>query len=326
MDRNQSKTWSEHDLQSLIDYQVQEDSHLEYKDSRSLQKTDPKRMDISKNVSSFANAGGGIIVYGICENGENHLPERLDEGVDPVEFQKEWLEQVIQGQIIPRIGGIHINQVSLDLSSPRKVAYVVTIPQGETAHQASDNKYYKRFNFNSVPMEHYEILDVLNRNRYPNVIPTFEIPSDYEETSKKRSFRVFLENKGSVSAKTISLTVYWPCDFGFSQNVYGAAPAWQIKKSLYNGALIECSVYLKDRVLFPEEKAPLNDLLPPSFAHLYFHAFGRHSPTAERFLNLFRESELGFRWKIFADDMPPKSGDVLFNEIFQERDFFYYER
>jgi hypothetical protein len=48
-------------------------------------------------------------------------------------------------------------------SGPNDVAYVVEIPQSETAHPALDNRYYKRFNFESVPMADHEIRDVMHR-------------------------------------------------------------------------------------------------------------------------------------------------------------------
>jgi hypothetical protein len=43
----------------------------------------------------------------------------------------------------------------------------VTIPKSTTAHQASDKKYYKRYNFESVAMVDYEIKDIINRQSNP---------------------------------------------------------------------------------------------------------------------------------------------------------------
>jgi hypothetical protein len=50
-------------------------------------------------------------------------------------------------------------------------AYVIDIPAAiaRAPHQASDNKYYKRQNFQSVPMEDYEIRDVFRRARTPDL-------------------------------------------------------------------------------------------------------------------------------------------------------------
>jgi len=328
MSLSQSKTWVKQDLQSLIDNQVQENSGLDYKDSRALQKSSEKKIEIAKDVSSFANSGGGIIVYGICEDNDNHFPEMLDDGVNPTEFSKEWLENVIQGNLRPPIQGLHINQVALKESSVGNVAYVVTIPQSVTAHQVQGHhrRYFKRYNFSAQLMEHYEILDVLNRNRYPYVIPTFEIPGDYEEISNRRSLRIFLENQGSVSAKAIKLILYWPSVFKFDK--YEIQPdrlAWKGPNSSGTDDSKEYSVYVKERVLFPEEKVLLEDLLAPAFAFRHFRALPRNHSESNKSIASFRGSELVLGWKIFADDMPPKMGNVSLNKIFKEEDFFFYE-
>jgi predicted HTH transcriptional regulator len=57
------------EVQTLIDTQVQESLHLDYKDSRALARV--KASEISKDVSAFANADGGTIIYGVTE--VNHV-------------------------------------------------------------------------------------------------------------------------------------------------------------------------------------------------------------------------------------------------------------
>jgi len=59
--------WEEQDIQALIHEQRRENFQLEYKRSDSLAKTDPRKTEISKDVSAMANSAGGIIVYGIDE-------------------------------------------------------------------------------------------------------------------------------------------------------------------------------------------------------------------------------------------------------------------
>ena len=50
-----------------------------------------------------------------------------------------------------------------------EVIYVVNIPKSDTAHQAKDKRYYKRYNFESVMMEDYEIKDIINRVKNPKI-------------------------------------------------------------------------------------------------------------------------------------------------------------
>jgi len=155
--------WDQARLQRYITDQIEENLTLDYKASDALAKTDGKRKEVTKDVSAFANSAGGIIIYGMREYDEaarKHLPEKLDP-IDRNQFSKEWLEQVI-GNIRPRIEAMLIHPVSLNGISTH-VAYIVEIPKSITAHQATDYRYYRRFNFESVPMEDYEIQDIRNR-------------------------------------------------------------------------------------------------------------------------------------------------------------------
>jgi len=159
---------SEADLIALVTTAVQENIGLDYKESRALANTDSCKNEISKDVSAFANSAGGIIIYGIAENG--HVPIKVDEGVDGSIITKEWLEQVISSRIQRKIDGCRVIQIRLNRQGDNQVAYVISVPQSNRApHQASDKKFYKRYNFQSAPMEEYEIRDVARRFESPNL-------------------------------------------------------------------------------------------------------------------------------------------------------------
>ena len=135
------------DLKNLIKNEIEENIHLDYKEARALENTDGKKNEISKDVSAMANAGGGVIIYGIKEHNTkhtSHLPEEITP-IDRIKISKEWLEQVIQSKISPKIEGLIIHPIALD-SNSTDVVYVLEIPQSLKAHQASDKKYYKRNN------------------------------------------------------------------------------------------------------------------------------------------------------------------------------------
>ncbi|NCU05391.1 MAG: ATP-binding protein, partial [Chitinophagaceae bacterium] len=210
--------WNLQKLNAFIQDQVEENINLDYKAADALQKTAGKKTEISKDVSALANAAGGTIIYGMMESSDRrHLPEKIDP-VNRIEFSKEWLEQVINSNIQPRISGIVITPVTIDDSS-NKVVYVVDIPQSETAHQAADKRYYKRFNFESVPMDDYEIRDIMNRPKHPDVILHFVIERKrqrehitgphYNEWAEY-SLRVVIRNKGKVVANFVNFHVDLP--------------------------------------------------------------------------------------------------------------------
>ncbi len=182
------------DLNSLIKNEVQENIHLDYKDSRAISKK--KHHEIAKDISAFANSDGGIIIYGIKEDG--HLPVEIDDGIDHAEFSREWLENVISSNIAPRIDDLIINQISLHNNHS---VFAVHVPKSTRApHQEQSSKrYYKRFNFKSQPMEDYEIQDIRNRSNIISPLVDFEIVV-------KHSLVVYfvISNIGKLPAENVS--------------------------------------------------------------------------------------------------------------------------
>lgn len=163
-----SHDWDESDVLALIRDGVAENVNLDYKRSGALGKAGGRKREISKDASAFANSAGGTILYGVVE--EEQVPTEIDGGVDGVDLSREWLENVVNSTIQPRIDGVRINQIALR-DSPGRVLYTVNVPKsvGGGPHQAKDHRYYKRFNFQSVPMEDYEIRDVMRRGAGPDL-------------------------------------------------------------------------------------------------------------------------------------------------------------
>ena len=138
----------------LIASRTEESINIDFKDARALSSGDGK--EISKDVSAFANSDGGLIFYGINE--ENHVATGTY-FVDGNKYNKEWLENKITSNIQQRIQNLLIIPVRFD-NDIMKTVYVVKIPKSPNSpHLNGDNKYYRRFNFKSVPMEEYEVRD-----------------------------------------------------------------------------------------------------------------------------------------------------------------------
>lgn len=160
--------WTEADLERLIADRVRESVSLDYKQSDALGRDDREKNELSKDVSAMANSAGGLLIYGIKENG--HVPIRIDWGLDPNVISKEWLEDTIGSRIQRRIDGLVINQIELGGASPGRVAYVVVVPQSLRApHMAFDHRFYRRSNFKAEPMEEYEVRDVATRREVPDL-------------------------------------------------------------------------------------------------------------------------------------------------------------
>lgn len=212
-------SWTLERIEQMRSTGVEESLTLDYKRAGALDRSIPKtRVELTKDVSAFANSSGGVLIYGVGEDPKNaHLPGELDP-VRRSDVSKEWLESIILN-IQPRIDGVKIHPIPIGKD---RALYVVEIPQSTTAHQASDHKYYKRWNFSSQPMEDYEIRDVMNRTKHPRIVLSFRldryIPQDplgVPDLGRKRkkevlSLQVHGENKGLVLAQYVFAKIFVP--------------------------------------------------------------------------------------------------------------------
>ncbi len=192
-----------------------ESIHLDYKASAALMSDSPG--EISKDVSSFANSDGGVIIYGITE--EAHKPAAIDEGVEHKKRSREWLEDKIQSNVSPRLEGLRISQLQLN---DERSLFVVSVPRSDRGpHQDRvSHRYFKRHNFKSAPMEDYEIQDV--RNRRVLLPPLISVRID---VVRGAILEFCVENVGDVAAADIK--------FAFSPSLF-----WQhgTPAALLNGA------------------------------------------------------------------------------------------
>lgn len=169
------KNWTRERLLALITDKTPEDFTLEFKASEALAKTNEKKKELAKDISALANSAGGTIIYGIVEDPSTHAADKLDAGTDQVEIPPEWIEQVVDSRVHPKINGLRVFAIPVEDSDQAMVAYIVEVPQGTTAHMASDNKYYKRRDRTVSAMEDYEVRDAMARDVVPRLDVEFEI-------------------------------------------------------------------------------------------------------------------------------------------------------
>ncbi|WHT40378.1 ATP-binding protein [Myroides sp. mNGS23_01] len=195
-------------IESLIMNEIEESINLDFKSADALSKADAKKKEISKDVSAFANSNGGIIIYGVNEI--NHKASELS-FVNGNEFTKEWLEQVISSTIQRNIPNLKIFPIRKS-GQIEKTIYVVQIPESfEAPHIAKDKKFYKRYNFESVAMEEYEV-----RNLYGKKLKSKLILSGYniscigvEGDEVKFMCQSGVINEGEIAEPDYKVNVYF---------------------------------------------------------------------------------------------------------------------
>jgi hypothetical protein len=169
--------WKEDDVLSLSSG---ENDTFERKGSRLLDLTIPNVKEgevldeLGKQLSAFANTGGGQIVYGLANDGtvDNGGVSRTIKGRQST---KEWLEDIVPTLTDFEIIGFNIFEIPRNpagsMFAPDKTVYVVDVPDSErTPHQSKrDLKYYIRLGGKSRPAPHRIIEDIRNRARYPRL-------------------------------------------------------------------------------------------------------------------------------------------------------------
>ncbi len=293
------KIWTESKLLNFITGEIEESLTLEYKSAEALERSDYKKKEITKDVSAMANAAGGIIIYGISEFSESdrrHLPERIVP-VDRTEFPREWIEQIINA-IRPRIDGIVIHSVNLS-SGENDAVYIVEIPQSSTAHQASDHRYYKRFNFQSVPMEDYEVRDVMFREQTPDIVLNFLIEITRSDDQNFYNLIIQARNFGSTFAQYVACLLDVP-----------VIVLHDIKNKIN---VKDGGKYYRHR-LFNLNQEFGDENFKASFPLLRNMSMSWKIPLKEDFAEFYKNA-LELKWTVYADNALPKEGKINFSEI-----------
>jgi hypothetical protein len=133
----------ETDLQTLVDDKVQESRRIEYKAGRPATNDDEKKKFLVQ-VSSFANASGGFLLYGV--DAPHGVPVGLPGfDADDPDAEKQRLANVIRDGTDPRIWGVNIGMTRL---ATGKWIVIVHVPQSfNPPHMVTlggDDRFYSR--------------------------------------------------------------------------------------------------------------------------------------------------------------------------------------
>jgi len=125
---------------------------------------DAARFKFVKDVSSFANAAGGVLVYGI------HAPEGVATKISGTDTRTEDVEKVRQlmfdclsshNAVAPPIGGIECEAVPVTIDGKRDIVYILEIPKSWRApHRVSSqnlNGLYTFWSRKSGSADNYQL-------------------------------------------------------------------------------------------------------------------------------------------------------------------------
>lgn len=219
------------EINRFVSEQQEENIHIEFKTvnypNHNQSNRDYDRNNLSKAISGFANSDGGIVIWGIKAS-LNSKGQDVAKELKPIKELTKFLNFInrSEGQVvIPLVTGIE----HLKLESSSDEGFIKTfIPGSETApHMAlcGDKHYYKRSGDSFYICEHYDILDMFNREKTPK-IEVLVLEKTYGGIgagTQQYSKIIAIRNTGKTIAKFPYLSIiidppFYLSDFGLDGN------------------------------------------------------------------------------------------------------------
>lgn len=268
------------DILRLINEGIEENLNLDYKASPALARDSKVVEEICKDISAFANSAGGQVIYGVTEDKRTCKPTDTDPGITDEKITREWIEQVVNSKVHPRIGGIRTAQFSNGRGGS---VVVVTVPASQAGpHQAPDKRYYKRFDLQSVAMEDYEIRDVLNRAVTPELYVKPGFQNGWEQRLEFKSERdvseafpwlMWIGNRSKAPAEYARVILGLDADFVFIGQVgFGSRGLRTLGGAKYQTFDARWSVLEQRFPIFKETDFPLSEEMMLAVRERHIHS------------------------------------------------------
>lgn len=316
--------WTERDIQHLIGQP--ESIRREYKSGKLFDSQQAKWLEIlSMEVSAFANTEGGDLILGVDEDrtSKPRVAATVD-GVPSGTIDPERLQQLVDGSISPHLPGMRVHRIKLSSDSDR-VVYVIRIPQGSTAYQASDRKYWGRSEFEVKALLDHEIRLRMNRGKVARAAVQLSILAVRLGTDEKASLHEQHATALELVKKAPENSAQHPQLLELMRPFYDNIAVnfrihnegeLTIRQPLIrmcfdqNGSLTTTEEMMED-VLYPGFEREI-----PKSTRTYQVGTGGKPIWPEKTL---RPGELVVRWTVFLNDSKPSEGTIdVFSEIQRE--------
>lgn len=149
-------------IKALIEDHEPESLRLDYKETLDISKDSGKK-ELAKDVSSFANEQGGILIYGVPEvrDGELPRPKPLAEcGMEIDRGLPESIERILISTVQPPLHALTIRVVDLPEIAPKQLLIIQHPESYWKPHMIEGygvRRYYRRGNFQAVIMNEREV-------------------------------------------------------------------------------------------------------------------------------------------------------------------------
>lgn len=233
---------TEQDVERLIKDQI-EDLYVDYKAKQNptVPTVDKNFQEVlSKAISGFANADGGVVVLGVDAPQDKAPTLKL---ISPInDFEQEVNSYIPRSTSFP-VAGVETKKILFQGQSGGVI--LVYVPKSDFAPHRSmkDSRYYQRIGDSSMPMEHYQVADMFGRRYQPRLTLYVEASSDVNVRGCV-NLLVGIKNVGVAIAKYLYLSVdeRGSCSFspnGVNDNGHWGlppVPAGMVTKEFLGGA------------------------------------------------------------------------------------------
>jgi len=253
----------EEHLQELVDNHVREDKHLDYKETLDI-KQPSERKEFCADVSSFANAEGGYIIYGMKKSTTDVGLSSEVCGLqfsDPGKIETQ-LGNILQTGLDPRLpaSSVHIHLVPL--SSNKKWVIVIHIQKSfRLPHMVKESgRFFSRTSTGKSPLDTTELRNAFelsgsladhirsfHTERLSRITACEELPAILDENTPKLVLHII-----PLSAFNSTVTVNF--------EVLRCASDWSLMQTLYpSDKELDAARFNLDGIahVFPRPSVPL---------------------------------------------------------------------
>jgi hypothetical protein len=209
LDRLFDSISTESDLDAMVKEQREEDLHLEFKqkaDRRDANLAVGDRRAFSEAVSGFANADGGVLIFGIRTKKVQGADRaaKLEPITDHHRLRSKFIDSILTATQ-PVVDGVRIE--CIDPEKEAGAGYVKCfIPQSlKPPHRAmaADQHYFRRGSSSTLRMEHYELEDVFGRRLRPVLKLSLQLHRLSGDLEPYDRLHFFLVNEGRQLARHV---------------------------------------------------------------------------------------------------------------------------
>ena len=190
-------------IEEYIARRQEEHLSLDFKRLTSPDLGKPDRDNFARCLSGFANAVGGIVVWGVTTG---RLTGRADVAAGRAEIEDlalavGRLNEFTGILVSPSVDGVRHKKLETSTNQGFAATLIPISDTGPHMALAGVHGYYKRNGDRFVPMEHFEIADMFGRRRRPALQVTFTLaPGRKTDAFGEVKIDLWLENLGRGSA------------------------------------------------------------------------------------------------------------------------------